>query len=305
MIYPWHKAAWQHFCEQKQKTRLPHAVIITGVDGLGKQALANEMVSALLCSHHDGLGEPCGDCQSCQLFQAGNHPDHTLVAPIDTSKYIQIEQIRQLKDKQMLTPNIADWKTVIISPADRMNAYASNSLLKLLEEPQKNTLLLLVSHNSDQLPITILSRCRRVEIVAPDKDVAINWLQKQHINQDAIGALLPLARGAPPKVLAMIEADMLSTMQQIDSDFTLLLQRRAHPIAMAKNWQRYDMITVLHYLQLLIKERLIAIKQSNPDDNKRYWHIYDCIVATIKLISSPNNINQTWLVEQFMVSIIE
>jgi len=132
MIYPWQTIQWQLFSQQKQQQRLPHAIVMTGVNGLGKRSLADQMVAALLCEN-DNTSEPCGQCHSCQLFMAGSHPDHTIIEPEESGKQIKIEQIRRLKDKQQLTPTVAKWKTVIVCPADNMNINANNSLFKLLE----------------------------------------------------------------------------------------------------------------------------------------------------------------------------
>ncbi len=305
MNYPWQATQWQSFCQQKSQQRLPHAIVITGVDGLGKLTLANQMVATMLCEQYDA-SEPCGQCHSCQLFIAGSHPDHILIEPEESGKQIKIEQIRALKDKQELTPTVAKWKTVIISPADNMNVNANNSLLKLLEEPQENTLLILVSSRSYRLPITILSRCQKLELTAPEPNITTDWLQQQGtFDNEVIEQLLPLAKGAPLKVLEMLDTDVLSTIQQLEHDFNSLLQSKANPVSLAKDWQQYDLIMVLNYLQLVVKKQLISIQnKSNSARSKRYWHIYDCIIATIKLISSSNNINKILLIEQFMVSVM-
>ena len=304
MIYPWHEVIWRYFCKQRQTKRLPHAIIISGLDGLGKWALANEIAKMMLCQH-DNDSQPCLDCHSCQLFRAQSHPDHTVIKPEKAGGQIQIEQIRQLKYNQTLTASIADWKTVIVSPADSMNTHANNSLLKLLEEPQENTLLILITARPDRLPITILSRCQRLALTIPDTDIATRWLQQQGIAHDTIAPLLALAKGAPLKALAMAETDILLNMNKIEDDFTLLLQGNGNPVALAKEWQQHDLIVLLSYFQSLIKKRLLDQHAKDIACNERYWYIYDCIVATIKLTLSPNNINQVLLIEQFIVSVIQ
>jgi len=302
MNYPWQTTQWQYFCQQKTQQRLPHAIVITGVDGVGKRALANQMVASVLCEQADAT-EACGQCHSCQLFIAGSHPDHILIEPEEAGKQIKIAQIRSLKDKQALTSTVSKWKTVIISPADNMNINANNSLLKLLEEPQENTLLILVSSRPYRFPITILSRCQKLVLTAPERTVTVKWcLQQGDFDRTMIEQVLPIAKGAPLKVLELLETEVLSIIQQLDTDFKTLLQGSANPIYLAKEWQKYDLSMVFNHLQLLIKKQIMLNENTSP---KRYWAIYDCIIATIKLISSSNNINKILLIEQFMVSVMK
>jgi len=304
MLYPWQQSQWQNISQQIQQQRLPHALLLTGVAGLGKLSFANHIVATVLCEKNEQ--EACGQCHSCQLFTAGSHPDHTLIEPEEPGKQIKIEQIRQLKGKQELTPTVAKWKTVIIAPAENMNINSNNSLLKLLEEPQQNTLLVLSSAKPERLPITILSRCQKVALTVPTSEIAINWLQQQaSINEQEISTLLQLAKGAPLATLELLESDLINILQQVDSDFESLLQQSANPVMLAKNWLQYDLLMVLHHLQTQLKKRIILMQnQGNTSNSKEFWTIYDCIIAAIKLTSSANNINKILLIEQFMVSVM-
>jgi len=306
MLYPWQQSPWQNISQQIQQQRLPHALILTGVSGLGKLSLAKHIAASILCDN-SSEHEACGNCHSCQLFIAGSHPDHTFIEPEEPGKQIKIEQIRNLKDKQELTPTVAKWKTVIISPAENMNINANNSLLKLLEEPQQNTLLILCSAKPEQLPITILSRCQKVALSSPANDIAINWLQQQaSIDEQEMMMVLQLAKGAPLAALELFDTDLINTLQQVDDDFKSLLHGTANPVLLAKDWLQYDLMMVLNYLQTKLKKRMVLIQnQAETSSSKEYWTIYDCIIAAIKLTSSANNINKTLLIEQFMVSVMD
>lgn len=305
-LYPWQKEQWQRFCDQKKQQRLPHAIIVSGVVGLGKALFANAMSELVLCESDDDVA--CGSCHSCKLFAAGNHPDHTEIIPEEGVTSIKIEQIRHLKDKQELTPTVALWKTVTVNPADRMTISAFNSLLKLLEEPRDNTLIILVTDKLGSLPITIRSRCQNIKLDAPDVRVTKSWLKQQQLTIDdpTLELLLSLSNGAPLATLAMIEMNLSEKIQELSKDFELLLKGQANPIDMTKHWMQHDLILLFHHLQHIIKTKLLASEtELNTLNSKRYWYIYDCIISAIKLTSSPNNINKVLLIEQFMVAIMD
>lgn len=305
-LYPWQTQQWQRFCEQQKQQRLAHAIIVSGVAGLGKASFANAMVASVLCESAES-DVACGKCHSCNLFASGNHPDHTAILPEQGSSSIKIEQIRSLKDKQELTPTVANWKTVIISPADKMTISAFNSVLKLLEEPQNNTLIILVTAQSERLPITITSRCQTVKLSSPQPQLTLQWLeQQQQIDSATLALILPLSNGAPLAALTMLQNGLVEQIHQLNSDFESLLSGNANPIEMTKKWLQYDPLLIFHHLQHLIKHKLCCSQDELSNNNsKRYWYIYDCIISAIKLTSSSNNINKTLLIEQFMVAIMD
>lgn len=307
MIYSWQKAQWQKFSQLKLQGRLPHAMILTGSEGVGKLSLAKQFVASVMCTDAQH-SEPCGHCHSCQLFTAENHPDHTTIMPEEVGKQIKIEQIRQLQAKQELTATVSSWKTVIISPADSMNTSSNNSLLKLLEEPQKNTLLLLLSSKPEKLPITILSRCQKIAFNLPSESDAYEFIKQasNDIDEHTLKRVLSLAKGAPLRALELLDSDIIKQIQDIEDDFELVVNGRANPVQLAKKWQEYDIALTFNHLQALIQQRLgLALDKLSTVEAKRYWYIYDCIVAAIKLISSSNNINKILLIEQFIVSVMD
>jgi len=302
MLYLWQNQVWQRFRQQYEQQCIPHAIILTGPSGLGQAALAEQMAMHVLCEKQNAE-LPCGQCHSCELSIAGNHPDHTVIEPEETGKAIKIEQIRDLKQKQTLTTNVSEWKTAIVMPAEAMNVNASNSLLKLLEEPQPNTLLILISAEPAMLPITILSRCQKVPIDTPNKEEVIAWIRSQGDFDEAnIEKALTLADSAPLSALSLLTDDSLTILEQVSMDFTKLLQHKANPVQLAQQWQQYDLALVLRYLQLRLKDRIV---KQNVRSNSQNWQIYDCIIKAIKLLSSSNNINKILLIEQFMVSVMD
>lgn len=309
MKYPWHQIVWMRFQQQIEKSRLPHGILLTGVVGLGKNALAQAMVAGRLCNKPIDKA-PCGQCHSCNLLAAGSHPDHQWIAPENDSDVIKVAQIRALKEKQSLTAHTGTWKTIVISPANTLNINAYNSLLKMLEEPQDNTLIILVTAQPEQLPITVRSRCQQWHVSAPLTEKALAWLAVE--SPDTVAehsALLAISLGAPLTVLALASLNWLQEMESIKRDFHQLLLGQGDVSAMSTTWQEYDLKRVLKQLQYWINHLLKSGLKSPQDGAKNHfppefcWQISDCILQTIRLLSSPTNLNTRLLLEDFMVSI--
>ncbi|PHS69018.1 MAG: DNA polymerase III subunit delta' [Methylophaga sp.] len=306
-MYIWQRPLWQQFIEQKQQQRLPHAILLSGVKGLGKAEFVEYLVASVLCQSTKDNGDACGTCHSCQLLSAGSHPDHIDITPEQAGKQIKIEQIRALKDKQQLTANVSAWKTVTISPADSMTTSASNSLLKLLEEPQQNTVLILITAKPESLPITIKSRCQSFHMATPDNEQAKQWIKAntQNIADKDLDKLLQLAKGAPLAAATLLNEQGSEQYQQIEQDFQQLLLGDVNPVTLAASWQQYDLTEVMNQLQLLVKNMIVSQLSNKGDVDSKYWAISDCIIGTLKLISSQHNINKILLIEDFMVSVMQ
>ena len=312
-LYPWQISLWQQLCQQLDSNRLPHALLVSGVKGLAKNSFAQHIAASILCLNRREDQSSCGLCHSCQLLNAGSHPDHIEIRPEETGKQIKIEQIRNLRDKQQLTPSVSNWKTIIISPADNMNVSSSNSLLKLLEEPQRNTVLILITRHPEKLPITVKSRCQNYHLASPTAEQALDWLTRnaEHkLDSETLAKLLQLAKGAPLAVVDMLNNEMAEQYLQVEQDFKLILQNSVNPITLTATWLKYDLVTVLNQLQYMIRDRMIESfgnslnMTTDHAKNSIYWQISDCIVKVIKLVSSQNNINNTLLIEDFIVSVM-
>jgi DNA polymerase-3 subunit delta' len=269
------------------------------------------MAKAILCLTPNDDGSQCNNCHSCQLFEAGNHPDHLVIEPEEDGKQIKIEQIRQLKEKQQLTPTISRWKTVIINPADMMNVNANNSLLKLLEEPEANTFMVLVTAKFERLPITVRSRCQQIHLKTPAMQETTQWLIENgnQIQKDALfDQYYSLANGAPLAIAELVESDSIIQFQQINNDLDTLFKQRINPIEMAAVWLNFDLPLLMQQCYLVVHQKMIERFKSrlnNMDNvsNIQHWQIVDCIVETTKLISSQNNLNKQLLLERFLVEL--
>jgi len=225
MIYPWLSEHWSFFLRRLEQNRLAHALMIEGPAGSGKQALADAMVAKLLCSEDEP--EACGHCRSCTLLVGGAHPDRFDVHFEKDSTVIKVDQIRALIASLNLTSFVSARKVACIHPADGMNIAASNALLKSLEEPVGDAVLILVCSIPARLPITIRSRCQSVVVSQPDKQVVLDWLEKTAGKpRDVLEAALQAAGGSPLRAVGYIESPETNAHGDVQKGLATLL---VHP----------------------------------------------------------------------------
>jgi DNA polymerase-3 subunit delta' len=140
---PWIAPAAAALTAANLAGRLPHALLIHEAPGAGGDWLAHWAARLALCERR---GEaPCGKCAACRRALAWRHPDLTLVTPLEESRQVRIEQVRDLGAELALTSHAGGYKVGVLTPADSMNRFAANALLKTLEEPPARTLLVLVA----------------------------------------------------------------------------------------------------------------------------------------------------------------
>ena len=224
MIYPWLREHWLFFLKRLQQDRLAHALMIEGPAGSGKNALAIEMVARLLCSENQP--EACGQCRSCKLLAGGAHPDRFELHPEEGSEIIKVDQVRNLIASLDLTTSISERKVAYIHPADGMNIAAANALLKSLEEPTGNAVMILVSSDPGSLPVTIRSRCQSIVVCQPDRKLVLDWLTETTGRSVAdVSAALQAAGGSPLRAARYLESPELDTFVQVTEGLATLLKR--------------------------------------------------------------------------------
>ena len=223
-LLPWQSAACDKLTAAVAARRLPHGLLLQGPAGVGKERFASALAAALFCTGRGDRLEACGECAECALSRVGTHPDvHWVRLPLDEKtgkpkKAIGVDQVRDACEKLSMTSMRSGYRVAIIVQADRMTTPAQNALLKTLEEPGPQTLLVLVSARPSGLLATLRSRCQRVEIARPDHAVAQHWLG-QTLGSPAPPRLLAVAGGSPLKALALathfadLEAQMTGLLE--------------------------------------------------------------------------------------------
>jgi DNA polymerase-3 subunit delta' len=233
--YPWLERVWGRLIDAHRQSRLPHALLLTGHPGMGKAVLADDLARFLLCERPVGGAAACRKCTGCTLFAAGSHPDYFRIAPADDSRAIRIDQVRELAEGLALTSHGNGYKVAVLKPADALNINAANGLLKTLEEPTDNTVLVLVSGQPARLPATIRSRCQEVRLKAPDRELTTRWLASQ-VSGVSPEVYLALANGAPLQALQLAQEHAVEERQQRFRALLAIREGREDPLAVAADW---------------------------------------------------------------------
>ncbi len=139
---------------------ISHFYLISGPEGSGKHTLARLLAAAILCQNQD---RPCQHCNSCRKALAGTHPDFITVDDPE-KKTVQVELIRQARTDMYIQPNEAEYKIYLFPRAQDMGIPSQNALLKVLEEPPKYGVFLLLTDNPDKLLPTVRSRCTQLRL---------------------------------------------------------------------------------------------------------------------------------------------
>lgn len=251
--YPWQKVPWQFLASELTQQRLTHALLMHGASGLGKRDFAIAFSAYVLCDQKNNT-LACGQCQSCRWIQAGSHPDFYHVQLEEKSKSIKVDQLRSLTESLHKTSQRNGYQVAVIESADTMNRSAANALLKTLEEPPGDVLIILVADRMNTFPATIVSRCQYVGFCAAESETSIPWLQKQ-VNSDVnVSLLLKVAEYAPLRALEFLELGYFEVRDQL-LRYLLDVQRHdAGPIAQSDEFAKKDLSLLLNILMSLISD---------------------------------------------------
>jgi DNA polymerase-3 subunit delta' len=188
--------------------RLAHAYLFEGVDGCGKKATALALIEAVFCDRGG-----CGLCPSCRKVRSLQHPDMHLVEP--DGAFIKIDQIRNLQKELAYRPFEAPKKACIIDGAEHLNQAAGNALLKTLEEPSGNALIILVTSQPSGVLPTILSRCQRLLFHGLSEETIRSQLVKTGIDSESAHLAASLAGGSMKNGLEISKGAVISERKEL------------------------------------------------------------------------------------------
>lgn len=228
-----------------ESARVPHALLFQGPEGVGKGTVARALAAALLCE--TGAQDACGDCAACLKIEHHGHPDLLFVrrlpkkltkaeeerppmddlpdeeqAEQDLSNFVRVFQIRALARHAAFAPREGARRVFVIDPADAMNAEAQNGLLKTLEEPPGQAVLMLVASRPHLLLPTVRSRCFGLRFGPLDPAELAAQLARRGMSKEEAAARATLAGGRPGLALRLDPASLASRRSEILDDLEAL-----------------------------------------------------------------------------------
>jgi DNA polymerase-3 subunit delta' len=295
--------------EQIKNNKIAHSYIFMGQDGVGKRLMAQEFAKTLNCRANDFVSTEiaaCDKCISCQKISKCISPDLHFIdfikqaeledEDIEKQKVLKIETIRYMQKEIATKAHESKWKVFVIDPAEKMNIAAANSLLKTLEEPPNNTVIILVAKHKETIPKTIVSRSQMLFFAPIEQKEIVSWLVlNKSLNIDHAQEVATLSEGSFKNAIKLLEENQkkdLSLWQKLkDKNLTILdilgFSKEAaknNPldcidtmIAQAKKDFRILPQETLRSLDLLNKYRALILKNVNAQivlDNL-FFDLYD------------------------------
>ncbi|RAU47377.1 MULTISPECIES: DNA polymerase III subunit delta' [unclassified Pseudomonas] len=315
--YPWQQALWQQLAGRTQHA---HAYLLHGPAGIGKRALAERLMHRLLCQQPLGL-EACGHCKSCSLLAAGSHPDNYVLEPEEADKAIKVDQVRDLVSFVVQTAQMGGRKVVLIEPVESMNINAANALLKSLEEPSGDTVLLLVSHQPSRLLPTIKSRCVQQACPLPSEAMSVAWLAEAlpECSDEERVELLTLAAGSPLAAVALQAQGVREQRALVVDGVKKLLKGQQSPTQLAEGWKDVPLLLLFDWFcdwsNLMLRYQLTEdesglgladmrkvvqyLAQKSPQP--KVLAIQDWVLLQRQKVLSKANLNRVLLLEALLV----
>ncbi len=236
--------------------RLAHAYLFEGPEGVGKRLTALALARAVFCLE----GRGCGECTACRKVDHHNHPDLHLVEP--DGSFIKIEQVRAMQRELSFRPLEGAKKICLIDGADRMNPASGNALLKTLEEPSRDTLIVLLSARAEGVLATIRSRCQRLAFARiPRETIKTILIERMGVDETQGHILAALSEGSFLKALGKDRDLYLERRREILKQLTALssasvvpLFEMAHELATREKERLFEIIEILQafYRDLLL-----------------------------------------------------
>jgi DNA polymerase-3 subunit delta' len=277
--FAWHRPELERLLADR--SRMPHALLVSGRAGIGKTEFARALGAGVLCESQRG-GLACGACVSCHWLSQGNHPDYREIVPEaaeeDTdaeeagakaekakSVVIKIDQIRAVADFISLSTHRSGFRVLLLHPAEALQPAAANALLKTLEEPPPHTLIVLVSDQPARLLATIRSRCRRIALAAPPEREALQWLRGEGVA--APETALAAAGGAPLLARDLAAPEEAELRKRILNE--LARSGGADPLTFAASVERVVVERLIYWMQTwvhdLVQARMAGEIRHHPD----------------------------------------
>ena len=179
--------------EQIKNNKIPHAYLFVGENGVGRFSMAIEFAKTLNCTINEYTNTDigaCGHCENCNQISKQTFSDLHIVnfqmqadlleEDLEKQKVLKIDTIRQMNKEVYIKAINGKWKIFIIEEAEKMNLAAFNCLLKTLEEPPQNTIIILIAKHKETIPVTILSRTQTIFFQPLPEQEIVKYLEQEH-----------------------------------------------------------------------------------------------------------------------------
>lgn len=273
-LCPWLEHALETLESVHGAKRLGHAWLIAGPGGIGKINLALVFADRLLRGHNGSAPpeelEPSAAAAAMESrhIPQDRHADLHWLFCEGTRKTIGIQQVRNVIETLERSSYQGGAKVVIVEVAEALTTAASNALLKTLEEPTRDTYLLLLSHQPGRIVSTIRSRCQILPLAPPKVDAMRKWLAPL----DADLGSVDLSGRTPLHIAKLHSTKQILNINDLEKQFNLLYEKRTEPLKLADEWLKLDLELVLEWLAMRVKRAIrsrMAIRRSKPVANVR------------------------------------
>ncbi len=303
-----------HFKKAMKADHLSHAYIFTGQDGIGKTLFAKEFIKALFCKNEEN--DSCNSCLNCIRIEKNSHPDVFWTEIEEKAKFIKIENIRNLQRSVRLSPLESDYKIFIIKEADRMNEEASNCLLKTLEEPSPNTIIILITNSIATIKETIRSRCQIIRFHPIPTHIIENQLAgKSDADTNKIGWASRFCNGSLGNALDLLDDnyydinnDIVTRMTEPDMDNLVFAEEIIDSYLSSEDSleeKRQTLKRILHCILQLYRDLLIVKVRNGHDVQQEKMSLVnadreDALQRHVNYLTQEQIIN---VIEEILVSI--
>ena len=313
--------------KQIAEHRLVHAVLITGQPGAGKRTLAWLIATSLMCSSDGDI--PCGECDGCRLVLAGEHPDITVIEkgnPIspDVQKgrtTIPVEDIREMIRLCSRYAYGGGNRVVLIPDAENMTPQAQNSLLKILEEPPRNTFFLMTTSHPEQILTTVRSRCRNIKLIPWDENHIKKVLLSSGVEEEIAEKAARVSGGSIGNAIRLSSDDTYWKLKDEIVKAFFGNRQRSEVLNISTSWkdrkgtsdQLFDILEDV--VRQFLKYRLFHDRKDYPEDYSKEWQRFateaplerftsltDAIACARK--QNASNVNFQAVIEQLLLTFI-
>ena len=283
--------------KQITQIKLPHAILINGVEGAGKGELAQWLIQVLSCTNPENVQQvllPCKVCKSCLLHKSNTFPDHLYIE--SGGKSIGVDQVRQASRFFEKKAQLGQCKTALITDAHQMTVSAANALLKTLEEPNADNYIILLTSEVDTLLPTIISRCFIIDIRPPVGEKLLAELKKSGTD--------PFVNLSHLKELS--DSSVNERYQYFENCIFAFLQKKSikHSEILSLLNESTDSVRWLEKVMVkLMRQQYNWLEGDSLLNEQEIWSIYQLFLYAIKQLKVLMQANRQFIFEKLLVDI--